>query len=93
MITGTDSDFLEKKELVGPSRHFTYVFNSFVMMTVFNFLNARKIKDELKFYQGLLSNYLFLIIVFFIFFAQSIIVTHGSVPFRCYNHDRGLTIE
>lgn len=28
---------------VGPSRHFTYIFNIFVMMQIFNFLNARKI--------------------------------------------------
>lgn len=27
-----------------PSRHFTYIFNVFVLMQVFNFLNARKLK-------------------------------------------------
>jgi len=32
--------------LNGPSKHFTYVFNTFVMLTVFNFINARKIFDE-----------------------------------------------
>ena len=28
------------------SRHFTFVFNVFVMMQVFNFLNARKLQEE-----------------------------------------------
>ncbi len=27
------------------SRHFTFIFNAFVMMQIFNFLNCRKIKD------------------------------------------------
>lgn len=28
-----------------PSRHFTVVFNSFVMMQIFNFFNSRKLYD------------------------------------------------
>ena len=28
------------------SRHFTFVFNTFVMMQVFNFVNSRKLHDE-----------------------------------------------
>jgi Ca2+ transporting ATPase len=28
------------------SRHFTFVFNTFVMMTLFNFINSRKLHDE-----------------------------------------------
>jgi hypothetical protein len=28
------------------SRHFTFIFNTFVMMQVFNFINARKIHEE-----------------------------------------------
>ena len=27
------------------SRHFTFIFNTFVMMTIFNFLNCRKLHD------------------------------------------------
>ena len=33
-----------KKAYDVPSRHFTYIFNVFVMMQLFNFLNARKIQ-------------------------------------------------
>lgn len=28
---------------IGPSRHFTMVFNTFLWMTIFNFINARKL--------------------------------------------------
>lgn len=28
------------------SRHFTFIFNAFVMLQVFNFLNARKLHEE-----------------------------------------------
>lgn len=41
-----DEDFYPiHKEYNMYSRHFTFVFNTFVMMTVFNFINARKIHD------------------------------------------------
>lgn len=30
------------------SRHFTFIFNTFVMMQVFNFINARKLHEELN---------------------------------------------
>jgi len=39
------------------SRHFTFIFNTFVMMTVFNFLNARKLHEEVFFslFSGIFS--------------------------------------
>jgi Ca2+ transporting ATPase len=30
------------------SRHFTFIFNAFVMMQLFNFINSRKLHDEVK---------------------------------------------
>ena len=30
------------------SRHFTFVFNTFVMMQVFNFINSRKLHEEVN---------------------------------------------
>lgn len=45
------------------SRHFTYVFNVFVMLQVFNFMNARKIEDEKNVFSGLERNWMFLAIV------------------------------
>lgn len=38
---------------IGPSRHFTFIFNTFVMMQLFNFLNSRKLKDEWNTFSGL----------------------------------------
>ena len=32
------------------SRHFTFIFNTFVMMQVFNFINAKKLHEEVLFY-------------------------------------------
>lgn len=30
------------------SRHFSFIFNTFVVMQIFNFLNCRKLYDEVK---------------------------------------------
>ena len=38
----------------GPSRHFTIIFNAFVFMQIFNFLNARRINDEKNIFEGML---------------------------------------
>jgi len=35
--------YTEDLALITPSRHFTFLFNAFVMLQFFNFLNARKI--------------------------------------------------
>ena len=42
-----DPDYLEVyDEFRIFSRHFTFVFNTFVMMQVFNFINCRKLHEE-----------------------------------------------
>lgn len=44
-----DNDYEEiYKEFMVPSRHFTFIFNMFVMMQLFNFLNSRKLSDEIN---------------------------------------------
>jgi Ca2+ transporting ATPase len=75
-----------------PSRHFTYIFNVFVMLQVFNFLNCRKIRDEANVLEGITRNYLFISIVICIFIGQIIIVTFGNISFYCYNY-YGLRVE
>lgn len=45
------------------SRHFTAIFNVFVMMQVFNFLNSRKIHDEKNIFEGIMGNPLFFLII------------------------------
>jgi Ca2+ transporting ATPase len=74
-----------------PSRHFTVVFNSFVMMQVFNFFNCRKLYDELNVLEGLTKNWLFLLVVLLIVCLQIVIVTFGSVAFSLYSY-YGLTL-
>ena len=65
-----------------PSRHFTYNFNIFVMMTVFNFLNARKLNDEFNIFSGIFKSLYFPVIVTIIFALQVLILTFGSLAFR-----------
>ena len=66
-----------------PSRHYTYNFNVFVMMTVFNFLNARKIEDEYNIFKGIFTSLYFPVIVVIIFLLQALILTVGNLAFRC----------
>lgn len=46
------------------SVHFTMLFNIFVLMTLFNEINARKINGERNVFQGLCSNWIFCAIFF-----------------------------
>ena len=39
-----------------PSIHFTMIFNSFVMMTLFNEMNARKIHNQHNIFKGIFAN-------------------------------------
>lgn len=42
-----------------PSQHFTIIFNTFVVMTLFNEINARKIHGQRNIFEGLFSNPIF----------------------------------
>ena len=55
--TGGDSTDLRTP---GPTQHFTIIFNTFVMMTLFNEINARKIHGERNVFKGLHRNPLFI---------------------------------
>lgn len=43
----------------GPTQHFTVIFNTFVMMTLFNEFNARKIHGQRNVFQGIFTNPIF----------------------------------
>ena len=43
----------------GPTQHFTIIFNTFVMMTLFNEINARKIHGQRNVFEGLHRNPVF----------------------------------
>jgi Ca2+ transporting ATPase len=72
-----------------PSQHFTFVFNAFVMMTLFNEINARKIHGQRNVFEGLFSNYIFIGIWFTTFVAQVILIEFGSLAFST----AGLTFD
>ena len=42
-----------------PTEHFTVIFNTFVLMQLFNEINARKIHGERNVFKGILNNYVF----------------------------------
>ena len=46
-----------------PSEHYTIIFNTFVMMQLFNEINARKIHGERNVFHGIFSNPIFCTIV------------------------------
>lgn len=48
-ITGNDDYKTAFDEIGIYSRHFTFIFNTFVMLQIFNFINCRKIHDEVHF--------------------------------------------
>ncbi|XP_022652986.1 plasma membrane calcium-transporting ATPase 2-like isoform X4 [Varroa destructor] len=64
------------------SEHFTMIFNTFVMMTLFNEINARKIHGERNIFEGLFTNPIFYSILVITAVAQVIIVQYGSVFFQ-----------
>ena len=53
-----------------PTQHFTIIFNTFVMMTLFNEVNARKIHGQRNVIQGLHRNPVFVGIWFGTMFGQ-----------------------
>lgn len=53
-----------------PSEHYTIVFNTFVMMQLFNEINARKIHGERNVFEGIFNNAIFCTIVLGTFIVQ-----------------------
>ncbi|XP_071228194.1 plasma membrane calcium-transporting ATPase 3-like isoform X4 [Salvelinus alpinus] len=66
-----------------PSEHYTIIFNTFVLMQLFNEINARKIHGERNVFDGILHNPIFCSIVLGTFLMQFVIVQFGGKPFSC----------
>ncbi|XP_069500010.1 plasma membrane calcium-transporting ATPase 2 isoform X7 [Ambystoma mexicanum] len=66
-----------------PSEHYTIIFNTFVLMQLFNEINARKIHGERNVFDGIFKNPIFCSIVVGTFGVQIIIVQFGGKPFSC----------
>ncbi|XP_012275647.1 plasma membrane calcium-transporting ATPase 3 isoform X7 [Orussus abietinus] len=73
----------------GPTQHFTVIFNTFVMMTLFNEFNARKIHGQRNVFQGLFTNPIFYTIWIFTCLSQVLIINYGKMAFSA----KALTLE
>jgi len=68
-----------------PSEHFTIVFNVFVMMTLFNEINARKIHGQRNVFQGVFTNPIFYGIWFGTLLSQVVIIELGGRAFSTHS--------
>ncbi|XP_043859799.1 plasma membrane calcium-transporting ATPase 4 [Dromiciops gliroides] len=66
-----------------PSEHYTIVFNTFVLMQLFNEINARKIHGERNVFEGMYHNPIFCSVLLGTFITQVLIVECGGKPFSC----------
>uniref|UniRef100_A0AAY4CK17 Calcium-transporting ATPase n=1 Tax=Denticeps clupeoides TaxID=299321 RepID=A0AAY4CK17_9TELE len=66
-----------------PSEHYTIIFNTFVLMQLFNEINARKIHGERNVFEGIYRNPIFCSIIIGTFAIQIVIVQFGGKPFSC----------
>jgi len=69
------------------SEQFTMVFNAFVLMTLFNEINSRKLHGERNVFKGIFGNPFFYCIWSGCFVAQILIVTFGGPVFSCARLD------
>ncbi|XP_031364227.1 plasma membrane calcium-transporting ATPase 2 isoform X2 [Apis dorsata] len=73
----------------GPTQHFTIIFNTFVMMTLFNEFNARKIHGQRNVFQGIFTNPIFYTIWIVTCLSQVVIIQYGKMAFST----KALTLE
>ncbi|KAF7471870.1 plasma membrane calcium-transporting ATPase 4 isoform X1 [Marmota monax] len=66
-----------------PSQHYTIIFNTFVLMQLFNEINSRKIHGERNVFAGIYRNLIFCSVVLGTFVIQIFIVEFGGKPFSC----------
>lgn len=65
--------------------HFTYVFNIFVFMQIFNFINARKLGDpDYNVFAGFFTNWLFSAIVVITVVIQMLMIEIGGKFVKVY---------
>ncbi len=62
-----------------PTQHFTIIFNAFVFMQLFNWINCRKLYHEWNVFSGLEDNLTFVLIWFICVFTQVLLVEAGAM--------------
>lgn len=66
------------------SVHFTYIFNIFVMLQIFNFLNCRMIHDEINIFKYIGKSTYFIVICIIIFILQILLLTLAGPAIRVH---------
>ncbi|KAH9404998.1 hypothetical protein TYRP_000832, partial [Tyrophagus putrescentiae] len=72
---------VDRPEPSPASQHYTIIFNAFVLMTLFNEINSRKINGEKNVFSGIASNVVFCSIFVSTAVIQVIIVQFGGISF------------
>jgi len=65
-----------------PSQHYTILFNTFVLMQVFNEFNSRKVDLQKNVFEGLFTNWIFVAIITATCIVQFLIVQFGGQAIR-----------
>ena len=76
---------------IGPSRHFTYIFNTFVLLQLFNQINCRKLGSEWNIFHRVCSNAMFWTLWVLTWVGQVVMVQAGGTALNV--HKDGLTAE
>jgi len=64
-----------------PTPHYTFIFNIFVLMQVFNEINSRKVNLEMNVFDGIFENPAFTIVLAITLVLQVLIIEFGSYAF------------
>ncbi|NP_001028822.1 sperm plasma membrane calcium transporting ATPase [Strongylocentrotus purpuratus] len=72
-----------------PTHHFTIIFNTFVLLQIFNEINSRKVHGERNVFSSIHTNPIFLIVIIGTLIVQVILIQFGSVVFS----STGLTLD
>lgn len=67
---------------LGISRHSTYNFNVFVVMTLFSYIDARKLNNELNPFKRICRSKVFLVVFFVVLLLQYLLVSFGGIVFK-----------
>lgn len=77
-----------------PTQHFTVIFNSFVLMTLFNEFNARKIHGQRNVFEGVFTNPIFYTIWIFTCISQvTKIINHNLIHIHYCTHTHIHTVS
>jgi len=80
MLPQDQPKFVETQKI----RHFTYVFNIFVFLQIFNIINSRKIVGEKNVFSEFFNNGLFVFVIILTVVVQIFIVEYGQMATKCY---------